>query len=197
LVTTVKNIFEKDEYAVVKNYVDSVSWEYLDRTEHQKLPSGSGFSHSIWKEGEQTNWKHPNAWLMNLLYLKISKHFKFVDFIRVKANMLLPREKDHRCPAHIDTNKEHWAGVIYLSTEKEGYGETVIYKQTVDMKTLKDPVDLVKEGKILKVDKLIPCIENTAVFFNGATLHAATYPMNIKRRVVLNVDFTVDKKSKT
>ena len=52
------------------------------------------------------------------------------------------------------------------------------------------PVDVVKESDGLTVNKLIPCKENTAVLFNGNILHAATYPKNIKRRIVLNIDFT-------
>ena len=187
---TITKFLSDDEYLLVKNYIDGLSWTYLDRTEHEKIPSGTGFSHNIWIEGDSTDWSNRNAWLMKLLYLKISKYFKIEDFIRVKANMLLPRETDHRCPAHIDTNREHWAAIVYFSTEKEGYGETVLYNQSIDMTTLVDPVDVVKESDGLTVNKLIPCKENTAVIFNGNILHAATYPKNIKRRIVLNIDFT-------
>ena len=65
---TITKFLSDDEYLLVKNYIDSLSWTYLDRTQHEKIPSGTGFSHNIWIEGDSTDWANRNAWLMKLLY---------------------------------------------------------------------------------------------------------------------------------
>jgi len=180
---TDNNVFTKDEYALVKNYIEDLEWRFVPQTEYP-LASPPGFSKDI---KIATNPKVNTYWLNRILADKIQKYYNLKYLLRIKANLLTPINSEQSGTPHVDSNKDHHVGIFYFSTEKPGVGQTYLYKEKVNLES--DIHEQIKNLSRLSVQHTVPCKENTAVFFEGNRLHCGTYPKNIYTRIVLNVNF--------
>lgn len=187
-----RDVFSQSELLLVKDFLQELGYTFMPEVVTYG-ERGSGFIAPIFTQGDDKSWDSINTWLCKLIYLKISKHFDIDEIYRINANLLTPIGKQLILAPHIDNETPHTVALFYFSTEKEGVGETYLYEEKYDSSKYDNGLEqlMVKypNGERLTVAEKIPCIENSVVYFDGLTYHSGSYPVNILKRLCINVNF--------
>jgi hypothetical protein len=192
-VIEIKNAFSPTLFAYIKNTImnGGCSWAYLENSAYgdvKQKQSQPSFSSLIFMDQVRHNQISGflEAGLMVMLdNLSISMN----NLQRIRVGMMMKSEKNHINDPHVDIEFNHMTAILYLNTCD---APTILYDQFYDPLSKEDPKSFINENK-LSIYKKIPCVENTAVIFNGFRYHSSSIQTDIPRRVVVNFNFNLQK----
>lgn len=159
-------------------------WYYSKNTAYDDLRPGENeynlwdfsFSNTLYIDGAPTSFVGEEC---TKLLKKIcdDSNLKLKEIIRIRAG-LITRTPEHLVhSAHVDYTFPHYTALFYISTCN---GPTVMYNQ-------KYPNNIV----LTEMKKIMP-EANKIVVFDGLQYHSSTTPTDVKQRIVINFNFTVE-----
>lgn len=192
----IQEAIEKPLYDEIRNIIfhPSFAWYWLEtptkKIEESKIDVSS-FNNTIYHITKQTL-AFPN--LTNFFDSAISVmakryNFNYDKLFRIRIALLPRKQSNVINAAHIDHDEPHNTMLIYFSTCD---APTLIYENVFNHKNnekLNSSEYLKKYKDEVVLKKLIPCIENTAVVFNGMRYHSSSFPTNVDRRIVATINF--------
>lgn len=193
----VEKAFSATTFNIIKNVLFSAEflWSYLETTglsENQivshnlKCDTTFSFARKLFGEGSRFS-EHSYIIEAGLINMLDNCGLNISELIRIRAGLITKTAENNANAPHIDHVAPHLTALVYLNTTN---APTYLYDIIYDAHSNQDTIEFMSNKK-LKVYKTIPCIENTAVIFNGHRYHASSTPTDASRRIVLNFNFTV------
>ena len=187
-----KNFLNEDELKIVNEYILSshLPWYYQPAATKNRFPF---FSHTIIKRLCDTNKEQPipnsNIFtFFNQIFMRFCKNhnIKVKKITRACLNLIYPyyNNKYLTSDPHIDHEFKHKIFMIYLNTVS---GDTIIYDKKYQYKKQSFYIEKIK--KSFNILKLIKPEIGKCVCWNGEYYHAASFPKEENRRIVLVITF--------
>jgi hypothetical protein len=180
-----KNFLNKEELEVINQNVLGCDfpWYYVPVATTDKFQC---FSHVLIHRYDPNNEEPIENSSITGLFVKILKRFckkhkiKINKITRGTINLTSHHNKYQSGDPHVDHKFKHKSFIVYLN---DAVGDTIIYDKKYDGKEL------------LNINEKIPIFKNIkpevgkAICWDGEYYHAASYPKEGKRRVVLVMTF--------
>lgn len=182
-------------FSHIKNIcMGNLNWAYCDNSAYGGLnrenqSNGLAFSNLMYTEQQRVS--EMSGFFESALMIILDKiDLKIFNLKRIRIGMMTRSDQNYINDPHIDDNEEHITALLYLNTCN---APTILYDEFYDNTSQKSILEYLKSDlpEELKVYKEIPCIENNVVVFNGFRYHSSTIQTDIKRRIVVNYNFTL------
>lgn len=180
-----KNFLNKEELDVINQSVlsNNFPWYYVPVATTDKFQC---FSHVLIHRYDHVKEEFIENSSITSFFIKILKRFckkhkiKINKITRGTINLTSHHNEYQSGDPHVDHQFKHKSFIIYLN---DAVGDTIIYDKKYNGKEL---LDINEKLKIFK--KVTPEI-GKAICWDGEHYHAASYPKEGKRRVVLVMTF--------
>jgi hypothetical protein len=184
---TIRDIIPKTQQKFLLDLVTGIEfdWHYLDEVTYEKTienkKSVPGFCNMLYSNG--TNNQHANLFYPILLELLDQTGMKMKQLFRMRLGLLMntaysmPHLPYSYNNPHVDMLDDHMVGLYYLN---DADGDTVVFKQT-------------EESESYNVKHRISPEQGKLVCFDGKHYHASTCPKMFTKRLVLTINFSVEK----
>jgi hypothetical protein len=148
-----------------------------------------GWSHGLFDNGQPTDKEWANLETAVLAALD-STGQKIKAIHRVRLVLNTTADDNYVNGPHVDFQNPHYTALLYIN---DADGPTEIYNEVYDPLS---GLDAREHYEILK-DKLtllssVEPKENRLVYFNGLHYHSGTTPKVTARRIVLNINYSVE-----
>jgi hypothetical protein len=194
-VIEIKDAFSPTLFAYVKNTImnGGCPWAYLDGAAYgygiaKQKTHQSSFSSLIFMDQIRHN---PISGLLEagLMVMLDKIQIPIINLSRIRIGMMIQSDKNHINDAHVDSDSPHMTAILYLTSCD---APTILYDEFYDPLEKLDPQTFISQKK-LNVYKKIPCVENTAVIFNGFRYHSSSIQTDVARRIAVNFNFSIHK----
>lgn len=192
-ILVINNAFSKTLFKFARDWILSPNffWSYSDTTgvspkylNADDKPDTFSFSRILLLAGNRFL---PESHLVEAGFLTMldNNNISFSELYRIRIGLLTKTLNNDINTPHVDHVEEHFTALLYLNTTN---APTYFYDTFYDTKSNKSSFDF-KRDKKLSVFKQVPCVENSAVIFNGLRYHSSSTPTDKSRRVVVNFNF--------
>lgn len=168
-------------YAPNTSYADNDPFleHYLQLSKNKNIIENGQFTHSILDEGHVVSNLH--GFVYPILYIFAeSAGIKVKAITRIKINLLLRdrtfTEENYNFP-HSDRGSGEKVFIYYIN---DADGDTVLFKEWDDMKTIPDKFN---------IEKRVTPKKGTGIFFDCMRYHASSNPVHSQHRYVINFNF--------
>jgi hypothetical protein len=177
----IDNILPEEEFAILEHKVMGKFPWYFGRkgngSEEDNLFLYSWF-HIItggltWVEGEQGIFARTVYRILQLAGENVK------DVFRVRMILNTATDKPYNAGAHVDRDGNHRTALLYIN---DSDGPTIIYNERESAIT---PTDFTVQAEVLPKRNRLLC-------FDGQQYHAGTTPTTVPRRVIMNINYSVE-----
>jgi hypothetical protein len=189
-------LYEKDdflgpqEFKYIQDSILGLSWYYReDIVFSQPGRSCFGFHRPIFDDdGVHISGLYEMS-VMLATKLLDQNNLKLKQLRRIRLGMFTKYTESIRHAAHVDYEDPHYTALFYLTTNN---GYTSFYEK---IKTSNEPylTDHEPSKEILGQELRVMPKKNKIVLFDGLRYHASSTQTDNNLRIVMNINFTVDK----
>jgi len=167
-------------------FSEEFSWSFMESTGISEITDNFSFGRYLYKDGNRI---FPESYIVEAGFATMLDNCRLniTQLHRIRVGLITKSAERITNTAHVDHNEPHLTALIYLNTTD---APTYLYDTFYDFKSNMSADEFSKTKK-LSIVKMIPCIENTAVIFDGARYHSSNSPTDVSRRVVLNFNFNI------
>lgn len=198
----IKNAFSPTLYTHIKANLEygEFPWSYLSSSSYsdshksyeadasKHIPSFANVIFMNGREYHRISQKIEAGFLCMLDNLDL----KIKDLLRIRIGMQIGNHLADDWivnSPHIDGESPHKTALIYLTTCN---APTVFYNTVFDPSCEMSSYEFYSQNrKKFKSWKEIQSVENCAVLFDGLRYHSSTIPNDVSRRIVININFTL------
>tara|TARA_R110002020_G_scaffold3778_1_gene16792 strand:+ start:3335 stop:3910 length:576 start_codon:yes stop_codon:yes gene_type:complete len=173
----IDNVLNESFLSLVKDTIESWNfpWYFLSNSSVPvKKMVNEGLNYSFHHTALDADGKNSNFYDMsNMMALVMKDSFKLDHYkiVRLRWGMTMSIDKVYRNDPHVDSKNPHKVILFYLQNSD---GETYFYNDSNEV-----------------IDSVTPK-ENRAVLFDGSLLHSSSKPVNFARRIVLNINLSIN-----
>ena len=193
MITKIDNVLGKNEFREIQYRVldPELPWYFGGSTAYKGVDSDLhdfSFSHLIFNKGEAISPLF-DSMLMSFLHCADRAGQNIEMIYRLRLGLITPTDTSFVHAPHIDFDDEHMTGLLYFN---DSDGDTILYDNFYDFGCGMASPDYVKTLTLKEHERHKP-VANTFVSFEGNRYHSSSTPTTTKRRVVLNVNYSIVK----
>ena len=195
-IISVQEAFSPTLYNQIKTIlnVSEFPWFCIEssayKNENSSVYQTPSFVNQIYHNATETHWVSPRI-ETGFVTMLDKCGLRIKNLIRIRIGMMIGNPQSSRFivnAPHVDYEFPHYSALIYLTTCD---APTIFYDKFFDSSDREQLLTGFKDSDI-KIHKEIQSIENTAVIFNGLRYHSSSIPTNTKKRIVINIGFTLE-----
>ncbi len=181
------NVLSELQYRILEG---NIPWYFGESTAYKGETNqfDFSFSHLIVNDGEPVSPLF-NTVLMAFMQCLDRAGQKIDTLYRMRLGLITPSSHTIVHSAHIDSDTPHVTGLFYLN---DSDGDTILYENMYNPKYGMTSQDYIKTQKLSVLEKFKPT-QNTFITFDGYRYHSSSTPTLNKRRIVLNVNYSIIK----
>ena len=168
-----------------------IPWYFEESTAYNEKDSNLfdfSFSHLIVNNSEPVSLLY-DVMLMTFMQCLDKVNQKVDQLYRMRLGLITPTQSTFVHSAHIDSETPHITGLFYFN---DSDGDTILYNNVFNPDSGMLGSDYVKTQELSVLEKFKPT-KNTFVCFDGFRYHSSSTPTLSKKRVVLNVNYSIIK----
>ncbi len=179
------NAFSELQYRILEG---NIPWYFGESTAYKGETNqfDFSFSHLIVNDGKPVSPLFDIA-LMAFMQCLDETDQKIDTLYRMRLGLITPTKETIVHSAHIDSDTPHMTGLFYLNNSD---GDTILYNNMFETNCGMSSQDYIKTQQLSILEKFTPT-ENTFVCFDGFRYHSSSTPTLNKKRVVLNVNYSI------
>ncbi len=180
------NVLSELQYRILEG---NIPWYFGEATAYKNSSTGPldfSFSHLIFNNGEAVSPLFDTV-LMSFLKCLDQAEQKLDQLYRMRLGLITATSKSITHGAHVDMDTLHKTALFYLNNSD---GDTILYDNVYELNSSLDSEAFLKTQTLTELKRITPK-ENTFLSFDGLRYHSSSTPILTKKRIVLNINYSV------